>query len=47
MLSVVAMFVCNPDRSPVGIDGCDAAPTSTRFAQIVSDNFPVLHGFLF
>ena len=32
-----------PDHSPVGIDGCDAAPTPTRFAQIVSDNFPVLH----
>jgi hypothetical protein len=42
-LSVVAMCVCNPDRSPAGIHGCDAAPTPTGFAEIVSDGFPVLH----
>jgi len=33
-LSVVAMCVCNPDRSPVGINRCDAAPTPTGFAEI-------------
>jgi len=33
-LSVVAMRVCNPDRSPVEINGCDAAPTPTGFAEI-------------
>jgi hypothetical protein len=32
-LSVVAMCVCNPDRSPVGINRCDAAPTPTGFAS--------------
>jgi hypothetical protein len=37
------MRVCNPDRSPVGINRCDAAPTPTGFAEIVSDDFPVLH----
>jgi hypothetical protein len=42
-LSVVAMCVCNEDRSPVGIHGCNAAPTPTGFAEIVSDFFPVLH----
>src|SRR5436309_8521636 len=36
------MRVSNPDRSPVRIDGCDAAPTPTGFAEIVSDYFPVL-----
>jgi hypothetical protein len=40
-LSVAAMRVCNPGRSPVGINRCDAAPTPTGFAQIVSDDFSV------
>jgi hypothetical protein len=39
-LSVVAMCVCNEDRSPTRIHGCDAAPTPTGFAQIVRDDFP-------
>jgi len=43
-LSVVAMCVCNEDCSPVGIHRCNAAPTPTAFAEIVSDDFPVLHG---
>ena len=30
-------------RSPVGINRCDTAPTPTGFAEIVSDDFPVLH----
>jgi hypothetical protein len=42
-LSIVAMRVSNPDRSPVGIDSCDAAPTPTGFAEIVSDQLPVFH----
>jgi hypothetical protein len=27
----------------VGINRCDAAPSPTRFAEIVSDDFPELH----
>jgi hypothetical protein len=42
-LTVAAMCVCNPDRSPVGINRGDAAPTPTGFAEIVSDDFPVIH----
>jgi hypothetical protein len=26
-----------------GIYGCDAAPRPARFAEIVSDDFPLLH----
>ena len=40
---VIAMCVRNPNDSPVTIHGCDAAPTPTGFAEIVSDDFPVLH----
>jgi hypothetical protein len=36
------MRVSNPDRSPVGINRRDAAPTPTSFAEIVSDDFPLL-----
>jgi hypothetical protein len=46
-LSVVAMRVCNEDRSLIGIDGCDAAPTPTGFAEIVSDNFSVFFPDIF
>ena len=42
-LSIVAMCVCNPDRSPVGIHCGRTAPTPTGFADIVSDDFPILH----
>jgi len=35
-LTVVAMRVSNEDRSPLTIYGCDAAPTPTGFAEIVS-----------
>src|SRR6266513_700191 len=42
-LSVVAMCVCNEDCSPATIHGCNTAPTPTGFAEIVSDDFPVLH----
>jgi len=42
-LSVAAMCVNNPDRLPVGINRCDAAPTPTGFTEIVSDDFPVAH----
>jgi hypothetical protein len=38
-LSVAAMRVSNPDRSPVGINRGDAAPTRTGFAEIVSDYY--------
>jgi hypothetical protein len=37
------MCINNPDRSPARIDGRDAAPTLTGLAEIVSDDFPVLH----
>ena len=43
-LSVVAMRVNDPDRLPVGINCGDAAPTPSGFAEIVSDDFPILHG---
>jgi hypothetical protein len=42
-LTVVAMCVSNEDRSPVEINRCDAAPTPTGFAEIVSDDFPGFH----
>jgi hypothetical protein len=38
-LSIAAMRVSNPDRSPVGINRCDAAPTPTCFTEITSDDF--------
>ena len=41
-LSIVAMRVCNPDRSPVGINRLDTTPTPAGFAEIVSDDFPLL-----
>ena len=40
-LSVIAMRVHNPDRSPVGVNRCDIAPTPTSFLEIVGDYFPV------
>jgi hypothetical protein len=44
-LPVAAMCVSNEDRSPFAIHGCDAAPTPTGFAEIISDSFPAsLHG---
>jgi hypothetical protein len=42
-VSVVAMRVHNPDRSPTRIQGRNAAPTPTGSAEIVSDYFPILH----
>ena len=42
-LSVVALCISNEDRLSVGINRCDAAPTPTGFAEIVSDDFPELH----
>jgi hypothetical protein len=42
-LSVVTMCVSNPDRSPARVHSCNAAPTPTGFAEIVSDDFPVFH----
>jgi hypothetical protein len=41
-LTVAAMRVSNPDRSPVGINRRDTAPTPTGFAEIIRDYFPVL-----
>jgi hypothetical protein len=35
-LSVVAVCVSNPDRSPIGINRCDAAPPPTGFAKVVT-----------
>jgi hypothetical protein len=37
------MCVSNEDRPPVAIDSRHATPTPTGFAEIVSDDFPVLH----
>ena len=34
--SVAAMRVDNPDRSPIGINRWDAAPTPAGFAEIVT-----------
>jgi hypothetical protein len=39
-LSVTAMRVNNPNRSPLNIESCDPAETPSGFAQIVSDDFP-------
>jgi hypothetical protein len=39
-LSVVSVRINNPDRSPVGINRRDAAPTPAGFAEILSDDFP-------
>jgi hypothetical protein len=41
-LSFVPMCVNNPDRSPVAIHRCNATPTPSCFAEIVSDDFPAL-----
>ena len=40
---VVAMCVCNPDHSPLRIDGRDPAQTPAAFVEIVSDEPPVPH----
>jgi hypothetical protein len=40
---VVAMCACNPDRSPVGINGRDVARTPTGFAEIVRDDHRPSH----
>jgi len=42
-VSVVAMCVSNEGRSPVTIHGCHTAPTPTGFAEIISDDFLILH----
>jgi hypothetical protein len=39
-LSIVAMCVSNPDRSPRRIKSRYVTPTPTGFAEIVSDDFP-------
>ncbi len=39
----IAVSICNPDCPPPTVQGRDAAPTPTRFLEIVSDDFPVLH----
>jgi hypothetical protein len=36
-LSVIAVCVCNEDRSPVRVDSCDTAPTPTGFAEFVGE----------
>jgi hypothetical protein len=42
-LSVVAMWVCNENRSPCTVQGCDTAPTPTGFTELVGNQFPVFH----
>ena len=39
-VSVVAMCVSNPDRSPVESIAEKQPPTPTSFAEIIRDNFP-------
>jgi len=46
-LSIAAMRVSSPDRSSVGINRCDAAPSLTCFTQIISDDFPALFREMF
>jgi len=43
MLSIAPMRVCNESRPPVGINRSRHSPTPTGFAEIVSDDFPLLH----
>jgi hypothetical protein len=45
-LTVATMRVRNPDCSPVEVHGCNAAPTPTGFAEMVSDDFPVFHALI-
>ncbi len=42
-LSVATMCINNLDCSSGRTDGCHGTPTRTGFAEIVSDDFPVLH----
>jgi hypothetical protein len=42
-LSIVAMCISNENCSTLKIQYWDAALTPTGFAQIVSDDLPVLH----
>jgi hypothetical protein len=42
-LSVVAVRINNPDCSPARVHSCNTAPTPTGFAQVIGDDFPVLH----
>ncbi|SRR6266487_334260 len=39
----VALCGNNPNCSPFAIHSCNAAPTETGLAEIVSDDLPVLH----
>jgi hypothetical protein len=41
-----AMRASNKDRFPVGIDGGNAAITPATFAEIVSDDFPILQSLV-
>jgi hypothetical protein len=41
--SIAAMGVSNPGHLPVRIHSCDTAPTPTGFAEIVSNDLPVLY----
>src|SRR5262245_36326472 len=41
-LPVAAMRVSNPDRSALPINGRNAAPTPTGFAEIVNDGLPAI-----
>jgi hypothetical protein len=41
------MRISNPDRLSVGINRWDTARTPTGFAEIVGDDFPLLHGLCF
>jgi hypothetical protein len=43
-VSVAAVRVDNPDRVPIGIDGCYATPTPSGLAEIVSNELPVIRG---
>jgi hypothetical protein len=45
-LPVATMRIRNPDRSPLRVQGGDAAAIPTGFAEIVTDDFPRLHPML-
>jgi hypothetical protein len=45
-LPIIAMRVCNPDRSPLAIHSRNTAPTPSGFAKIVSDDLPVFDAML-
>jgi hypothetical protein len=42
-LPVAAIGINNPDRSPLGINGCDPAEAPSGLGEPIGDDFPILH----